>query len=46
LIIKDFDQIKLKTSKIEDDEISSTTSHNIEQIKINLIKRTTSIANK
>ncbi len=48
----DFDKIKLKTLKIDDDEISSTTSNDIEinkndeQTKTNLLKRATSITNK
>lgn len=46
-----FDQIKLKTLKIDDDEISSTVSTEIDQensntMKTTLIKRATSITTK
>lgn len=46
-----FDKIKLKTLKIDDDEISSTLSNEIDQssnepMKTTLMKRATSITNK
>jgi hypothetical protein len=48
----DFDGVKLKTLKVDDDEISSTASNEVEenktdeQAKNNLLKRATSITNK
>jgi hypothetical protein len=48
----DFDRIKLKTLKLDEDEISSTISNDIEdnkvneEIKTNLLKRATSITNR
>ena len=45
----DFDRIKLKTLKLDDDEISSIQSAenpNDQEMKTNLMKRATSITNK